>query len=711
MAAFHGWNATLTGVDDPQRLKAAQVSAEFFETFAMRPRLGRSFSAADAEPGRDAVAIVSDAFWKSRLASAPDPIGKTIALDGRKFTVVGVMADDFDFPLATELWTPLALTPEQKSRRDRTDLSVMARLKPGVPIAQASSELVSISAELERRYPKTNEGLTAIVKPLREVTNEVTDRFNLILLGAAGFVLLLACANVANLQLARSTARQREIGLRAALGASRFRIARELLTESFVIGILGGGVGIVLANWDLRITKAAIPAQVLQWVAGMRTLHVDASMVAFGFALSLVAGVACSVPAIYQLLRRQGSAGLNDVLKEGGRGSSSGPSRSRARSTLVVVEVALSLVLLIGAGLMVRTFQRIAALHLGFDPRNVLTMEVWLSDTSYRDEARMAHFYDQVLDGLHSLAGVDSFAAAGDVGGGATFSIEGRSEPRPGEPRPYTSAISAGYFRALRIPMRAGRAIAEQDGASAQPVAVISESVARHYWPDSNPIGQRIRLRAGDSTWFTIAGVCGDRKDWFSGEPEPAAYVSYRQWPTPYMRLLVRTERDPMQSAASVRAKVHSVDANQPVYNVKTEEQALAEETSGVRMAAERMGIYAAISLLLAVMGCYAVGAFSVARRTQEIGIRMTLGASRSSILRMVLTQTAWMTSIGLGIGLSLAIAMTQIMSHALYNVVAVEPMTFVIQTTVLALAALAAGYIPAYRAARIDPMAALRNE
>ncbi|HLK22466.1 MAG TPA: ABC transporter permease, partial [Bryobacteraceae bacterium] len=287
LSAYRGWNATLTGVDEPRRLQATQVSADFFHTFAMYPRQGRAFSEADCEPGRDAVAIVSEAFWKSQLASIAEPLGKTISLDKRAYTIVGVMPDDFEFPLVTEVWTPLALTPEEKNRRDLADLQVMGRLKSGMPFGQAREEISALNVELQRRFPKTNLGRGVLIKPLRETLDEVTHRFNFILLGAATFVLLLACANVANLQLARSTARQREIGLRAALGASRFRIARELLTESIVIGVLGGIVGMLLADWDLTVTKAAIPAQVYQWVAGLRQMHIDATVIAFGFAVSV----------------------------------------------------------------------------------------------------------------------------------------------------------------------------------------------------------------------------------------------------------------------------------------------------------------------------------------------------------------------------------------------------------------------------------------
>ena len=710
LAAYRPWDATLTGVDEPARVNAAQVSAGFFEAFAMGPRTGRSFSEADCQPGRDAAVIVSDAFWKSRMAAVAEPLGRTISLGDRTYSVIGVMPTEFDFPLATELWTPLALTPEDRTRRDKAELYVVGRLKPGITIGQARAEAGALSAELRRRYPQTNEDHGILIQPLRDIADQVTGRFVVMLLGAATFVLLLACANVANLQLARSTARQREMGLRAALGANRFRIARELLTESVVLGILGGSFGMLLANWDLAVSKAAIPVQVLQWVAGLRDMHMDARVVAFGFALSVLAGVVCSLPAVYQLTRRHGE-GLNDVLKEGGRNSSSGTSRSRARNTLVVVEVALSLVLLVGAGLMVRTFQRLLGRDVGFDPKNVLSLEVTPSATNYRNPTSIARFYDQALAGLSSLPEVEAASGAGSIGGGARFAIEGRSEPGPSEPVPSVSAIGPAYFQALRIPVRAGRSIGIQDGPNAPLVVVLSESMARHYWPGSSPIGQKVRLRGAGSAWLTVAGVCGDRKDWFSGDPEPSAYVSYRQFPPPSMRLFVRTRHDPMRSAAGARAQFRMIDRNQPVYNVKTMDDILMEETSGVQMAASRMSIYAGISLLLAVMGCYAVGSFSVARRTQEIGIRMTLGATRNNILRMVLTQTARTSGVGLAVGLSLAIAMTQIMSRMLYNVVVMEPLTFVILTAVLAAAALLAGYIPAYRAACIDPMSALRND
>jgi predicted permease len=710
LSAYRTWDVTQTGVQDPQRVQGALVTTGFFELLGVQPLRGRSFSDRESEPGYEAVAVVSHAFWKNRLGST-DPIGKAVVLGGRNYTVIGVMPEDFDFPLGTELWAPWALSPEARNQRGIGTMAVLGRLKPGVSFQQGRSEFLSISGMLAQRYPQTNEGRSVLITPLLELTNQITDRFALILLCAAIFVLLLACANVGNLQLARSTARQKEFGLRAALGAGRFRIARQLLTENIVIAILGGVVGLFLAYWNLSVTKAGIPPQVLRWVAGLRTMRMEPGVIAAGFGLSVAAGIVCGLPSIYQLLRTRSR--VNESLKEGGRNSLLGSSHSLMRNALVVAEVAIALVLVIAAGLMVRTFERILALDAGFDPKNVLTMQIALTPANYRDNSQAADFYHRVLQRLDTLSGVEASATQSLWSRPGNFAIEGRTELLPGEPRPDVRAISARYFQVMRIPILQGRPISESDGAEAPRVVVVSESFARHYWPDSVAVGQAIKfgtVGTGRASWL-VSGVCGDVKDWFGGAARPAAYVSYQQLPSLSMQLLLRTSLDPMKSVNGARAEVRSVDANQPLYDVKSMEQILSEETSGVRMAAGIMSGYAAIAVLLAVIGSYAVASFFVVQRTQEIGIRMALGATRQNILRLILSHTARTSSAGLAIGLVLALVLTQIMSHVLYNLVAIEPMMFVALTSLLAVSALLAGYIPARRAAHSDPMAALRNE
>ena len=711
MAASRRWDANLTGVDEPERIQAYLVTPSFFPLLGLKPALGRTFSPGESEPAHDGVVVVSRGFWQRRLASAPDTIGRTISLNGRTFTVVGVMPGDFDYPLATDLWAPLVLSTEEMHQRANRSLSILGRLKPAIPVSQARVEMETIARRLEQRYAQTNEGRGVLVTPLQELTNNVADRFVLILMAAAMFVLLLACANVANLQLARATARQKEIALRAALGASRFRIARELVTETVLIALLGGVFGIFLADWNLAWTRASFPPAVLRWMAGLKNMHMDTSVLLFTLSASLVAGVLCGLPAIWRLLRRTTLADLNEILREGGRGSGAGPARSHAQSTLVVAEVALALVLLVGAGLMVSTFQRMFTLNAGFNPKNVLSAEISLPAVKYRDDAQIRTFYSQVLHGLDTVPQVRAAGAVTYWGKPAGFFIEGRPDPRPGEPRPNLQAVNSHYLQAMEIPLLEGRSISEQDGTDAPRVVVLSESVARHYWPASDAIGHRIKLGNAQSAWMTVAGVCGDTRSWFTGEPFHDAYIPYLQAPRRSMSLALRTTSDPMQVAGGVRAKVREVDKNQPVYDLKSMEQILNEETSGVRVSASTMSMYAVIALLLAATGIYAVISYSVVQRTHEVGVRMALGAGRGDVLKLTLLRALRLSGIGLAIGVPVAFALTRLMSSVLYNVVAMEWTLFAGFTAVLASSALLAGYIPARRAAKVDPVVALRHE
>jgi putative ABC transport system permease protein len=735
LAAYQPWDANLTGAGEPERIEACLVSADFFALLGMQPALGRGFSPQEEEPSSSAVVIVSHGFWQRRLGSSPDAVGRTISLDNRDYTVAGVMPADFDYPLATELWAPLAMTPQERVQRASRTLAVLGRLRPGVALAEARNAMGILAGRLEAAYPQTNQSRTVAIVPLRELANPITDRFVLTLAGSAAFVLLLACANVASLMLARAAARQRQSAVESALGAGRWRVARLLVVESALIALMGGVLGIWLAGWNLDFTKSRIPAEVLRFVAGMRNMRIDGGVAAFTLACSVLAAILCGLPAVLLALRRNAASDLAEALKEGGRTPNAGPARSRARSALVVVEVALALVLLVGAALMVETFRGLLAASPGFNPKNLLTMQVAFPERSYRassgfvagndfvalpeqphgESAEVASFYRRTLIALGALPGVRFAAAYANMPSTESFGVEGRPEPRPGEMRPGVRAVSSRYFEAMELPMLQGRGISDQDSAESPGVVVLAESVAREYWPGfprgASPLGSRIRLGAADSPWLTVAGVCGDVKNWFSGEPMPYVYIPSAQSPRRAMTLLLRTSGDPLTMAAAARSAIRAVDGNPPVYDVKSMEQIIAWQTSGVGGAALSMEIYAAIALLLAVTGIYAVTSYSAAQRTHEIGIRMALGARGGDVLKMVVGQSLRISGAGLAIGLPAALILTRIMSSVLSGVVPMDLRTVAAFTVLLGASALLAAYIPARRAAGLDPMAALHHE
>lgn len=709
LAAYRNWDVNLTGSGNPERVEAFQVSSGFFAVLGKHAELGRTISSEEEQPARSKVVVVSEGFWKSHLAASPHAIGKSISLSGQKYTVIGVMPDDFDYPLLTDIWSPLILTPAEQHERGSRNLMVIGLMKENVSAARARGEAAAVASRLAQEYPGTNEDRSFAVVPLRELTDSVTSHFLLTLLGAAGFVLLLACANIGNLQMARAATRQKEITVRAALGATRFHIARQLLAETVLISAVAGGVGLLLAGWNNDYAKAGIPAVALRIVPGLRNMHVDLTVVLFTIGVSLVAGVVCSLPAMFQLLYGRVGHDLSDALRERGGAGGSSP-RNRLRTVLITSELALALVLLVGAGLMVKTFERLLDRDQGFNPKNLLTMQVALPATGYRDAAQMRSFYDRALDELGEMHDVTAAGLLSQMGPAERLEIEGRPEPRAGEPRPDVTAVNEHYLDALRIPVIEGRSISRGDRPQSQRVAVISETIARHYWPNSNPIGRRVQLNS-KSDWLTVVGVVRDIKDRFSGQPLPAAYVSYAQFPAPSAEFLLRTSGDPMQTAKAARSRIGAVDRNLPVYEVKTMEQSIAEQISGVRAAARMMAIYAIIALLLAITGVYAVFSYFVAARTHDIGVRMALGAGRAEVFKMIMRQTLRLTSAGLVAGLALSIVLARIMASALYGVVEVDPWTFAVFTGILGFSAFVASYLPSRRAMRIDPVKALREE
>ena len=634
LAAYLSWDVNLTGVDHPEHIQAARVSSEFFQVLGSLPASGRTFVSTDYEPGHDAVAVVSHDFWQNHLASSPDAVGELIALDGRKYRVIGVMPEQFNLPLESALWTPLALTVGEKTEHTLQSLSVIGKLRPGLSQAQANIDLNAIA------HLGTNEGQHASVISLREAMMTESNHFLLVLMCAALFVLLLACTNVGSLQVARALARQKEIGLRRALGASNLRIIRLLFIESLVVGLAGGALGIALAACGVKILRSSFPPMAYRIVAGMKDMRINGEVVACALFLSIAASVLCCLPIVFQILRSGRAGSLNTILREGERSSGASPARIRLRKALIITEVALAFVLLVSAGLMIGTLQRMVAVNLGYNPNNVLTAGITLSGGRYQKPQKIIRFYDNALRDLAKIQDVESVAAVGDIAPIQSISIEGRKPPRSDEPLPTVRSTTPQYLRTMKIPLLKGRWISEQDSSEELSVVVLSASMAYHYWPVSNPIGSRIKLGGIDSPWLTIIGVAGDVNDWFLIDPIPMAYLSYRQFPQTSMQLLVRSLHDPHQLAADLRATTQALDREQPIYNLHTIDDQLHEETSGVRNATKIMSVYALIALLLAVTGVYSISSFFAIQRTHEIGVRVSLGAPRQSILKMMLTQS-----------------------------------------------------------------------
>ncbi|MGD0221885.1 MAG: ABC transporter permease [Terriglobia bacterium] len=716
LAAGHGWELNLTGSGPAERVDGFQVTPGFFSLLGMRAQLGRTITALDFEPGHTSAVVVSYGFWQQRLGGNPGIIGSQVRLNSQEFTVIGVMPADFEFPMSVEVWGPLDLGAADKANRTDHYLQVIGRLKPEVPIAQAQADLDTIADRLAQQFPQTNADHSVRLLNLVNDLLSGSRQFIWVLMGAAGFVLLLACANVANLQLAQGSARQKEIAVRVALGASRGRIARQLLIESVLQSLLGAAAGLSFAAWDQQRERGSIPAFILQHVPGLKHLRVDGYVLAFTALVAVAAGILAGLAFAWHASR----ADLNEALKESSRGGGASSSSHRLRGLLVVTEVALALVLLTGAGLMVKGFHNLVIQNPGYDRRNVLTFQIALPESKYREDSQVREFYDRLVERLGALPGVEAAAAASNLPGQwnwtrTMYGAEGQPPAAPGELRlAIMEAVTPEAFRVLRIPVVKGRALSAQDGPDSTRAAVLNASLARRLWPGENPLGKRVHFGSNESVapWCTVVGVVGDiEPSPIDHTVPPMVYFPLAQLPQRSLSIAVRTLGDPTALATVARAQVQALDEEQPVFDVRTLEQVIDDDLSGVKVSADMMTVYALIALILSASGIFALMAYSVSQRTHEIGVRMALGAQHQDVLRMVVGRALTLALVGLAIGVPAALALTRSLSSVLLGVVQVDTPIFVEFALLLALVATLAAYLPARRAMRIDPMVALRHE
>lgn len=717
IAAYSAAGVNLTGVAEPERLRGAIISANLFPTLGIAPQRGRNFLVDEDQFGSDQAAILSDSLWRRRFAGDPNILDKTINLDGRAITVVGIMPSGFAFPdRETEIWMPLALAPDLLNENNRGShfLNVIARLQTNYSQAQAQADLNALTARMSDEHRSTYpRGFSAEARSLHEDTVGNLRRAMLILLGAVGLVLAVACANVAHLRLANAASRHREIAIRAALGAGNGRILRQFLTESLLLSVAGGVLGLGLALWGIKILLALIPKETPR----INEITLDYRVVLFTLSISVVTGLLFGLAPAFQASK----TGLSEVLKEGSRGSAGG-RRLRLRNVLVVSEFALALVLLIGSGLIVKSFWRVQNVKPGFEPTHLLTLRLALPETKYDNFQKGTAFFEQLFTRLQSRPEVKAVGAInllpfGGSGGDRSFSIEDQPVP-DGQPRPDEQVrfVSAGYFTSMSIPLLRGRDISERDQPDTPPVVVANQALVQKFWPNQDALGKRISFSKRNPKWYEIVGVVGNVKHrGLDIEAKPEFYIPLMQplfedgtWPPIY--LTVRTTTDPESVVTLVRHEVAALDPDQPISNVLTMEERISESVAPRRFNMFLFSLFASLALLLAAIGIYGIMAFSVSERTHEIGIRVALGARRIDVLRMVLQNGFKLAVIGIGIGLLAAFAATRLMSALLYDVSATDPATFVIDALGLAAVALVACYIPARRATRVDPLVALRG-
>jgi len=711
MAVYRGWQFILTGAGEPLRVFGHRASASFFPVLGVKPLLGRGFLYEEDRSGNDGVVVISHGLWQSHFAADPNIIGRSLTINDISRTVVGVMPPGFRFESQENaLWVPMAFTPADLNRR-LSNTSVIARLKPGVSREQAQAEMNILAAQLESRYPD-NKGRGISVMRLRDDAVGDVRWALLVLLGAVGFVLLIACANVANLQLTRALARRKELAVRIALGATRLRLIRQLLTESAIISSLGGGLALLFSGVGLRLLTGLTTDQMPR----VEEASIDGAVLGFTFILSILASLLFGLIPAFQA-SKPNLPDLNSALKEGGAAGVS-LRRQRLRSALVIAEVSLSIVLLVGAGLMIKSFLRLQQVNPGFNPERLLTLETFLSPARYPKAQQQAAFYQQVGRRLAAVPGVQSVGAniglpfTGSVIG-FSFDIEGPPATSPGVQLGASyRAISPGYFQTMGVPLLKGRDFTDRDNSEAPGVAIINQSFARGFFPNEDPIGKRLDIGDGYNRMREIVGVVGDTKANDLKTPAPAEmYVVYLQRPWQWIRYAVRTSSEPESLAASIRAAVWSVDKDIPINDLKTMERLIAETTTEPRFYLILLSIFAAIALILSAVGVYGVMSYAVSQRRHEIGVRMALGARAADVVKLVVGQGLALALVGVAFGLAGSFALTRTLKNMLSTVDATDPTVFAGIALMIIVVGLLASLIPARRAVKVNPVVALRQE
>jgi putative ABC transport system permease protein len=715
LAALTYASVNLTGVAEPERIQSAVVTTNLFQTLGVEPLAGRAFLPEEENVKSPRAVVISHGLWQRRFGADPGVVGRTLTLNGNPTTVVGIMPQDFQlqFPIsmAVDMWLPMRIDGAAAPDRRYHYLYVLGRMKPGVSTEQAQSGMSAIVGQLQQQYPETNADKGANVIPLHKQLVGNVEPYLYVLFGAVGFVLLIACANVANLLLARTSARQKEVAIRTALGASRLRLVRQLLTESVMLAVVGGLLGLLLAYWGIDLLIALSPGDVPR--LGEIGLH--GPVFAWTLLVSLLTGMLFGLAPALQASKPD----LNEALKESGGRSTGGLKSSRLRNLLVVSEVALSLVLLIGAGLMIRSFVALQRTSPGFETKNLLTMNISLPRQKYKERQQSVLFFNQLFEriravpGVRAVGGIDPLPLS-ESDGTTSFVVEGGPALAMAErPEVGGRTITPDYFKAMGIPLLKGRFLTEQDREETPRALVINEALARKYWPGEEALGKRLGFDEADKqVWWEVVGVVANVKHQrLDREAKPEVYFPFQQYPQNFLSLVVRTTQDPSGMTSAIRSQVLALDPDQPVFDIKTMDERLSKSVSQSRFIMLLLAAFSGLALALSAVGVYGVMAYTVAQRTHEIGIRVALGAQAKDVLRLVLGQGMRLTLIGVGVGLMAALLLTRVMASLLYGVTATDPLTFIAVAALLSAVALLACFIPARRALKVDPMVALRYE